>query len=372
MTDLQNSSPNLDRPGTTTYPNKTERIRAWSELIKAVSKFLWIGVIALILLQITGRLAVSSIGRTALETPQPAIVEVTVAEPKTSQLSAEVAEVLNQALGQSRESATQNLARWQSEVLERVDHPFLDWYYNYFTQLDIGLKAIWINLTSPSDAAKAERLIEGFQREFTKQVFQPSTMQLEMERFTREAVNAYVAEANQGLAGLQSRYAIPQPDWDRFLEGLSFTVYSTGSQGQDLSLRAISRGTGYLATVSIMKVASTVGSQKIAAAAASKTASKAAAKVATKTASKVAAEGGGLALGTIGLELINPLAGLGILVWDVWDHYHTVKVDRPIMYENLQRYLDEVTDLLLNDPESGILSTVNRFHNGVMDSLVAA
>ena len=27
----------------------------------------------------------------------------------------------------------------------------------------------------------------------------------------------------------------------------------------------------------------------------------------------------------MGLELLNPIAGLGVLAWDIWDYYHTVK-----------------------------------------------
>jgi hypothetical protein len=45
-----------------------------------------------------------------------------------------------------------------------------------------------------------------------------------MERFTREAINTYVSEANEGLAGVQSKYQIPQADWGNFLEGLGWVV----------------------------------------------------------------------------------------------------------------------------------------------------
>jgi len=92
--------------------------------------------------------------------------------------------------------------------------------------------------------------------------------------------------------------------------------------------------------------------------------------LATKTAAKAATEGAGeLTAGLLGLELLNPLAGLGILVWDIWDHYHTVKVERPIMKENLERYLNEVEASLLGDPENGVLSSINKFHDGIMETL---
>ncbi|BAZ81831.1 hypothetical protein PN497_17900 [Sphaerospermopsis kisseleviana CS-549] len=76
-----------------------------------------------------------------------------------------------------------------------------------------------------------------------------------------------------------------------------------------------------------------------------------------------------MAVGLLGLELLNPIAGLGIIVWDVWDHYHTVQLERPILRANLESYLNEVKESLLNDPENGILSSVNKFHDGILNSL---
>ncbi|MHC5761663.1 hypothetical protein [Nostoc sp.] len=226
-------------------------------------------------------------------------------------------------------------------------------------------------MTRPSsEEEKAEKLIGNFQNEFTKKVLQPSSMQLEMERFTREAIDQYVSEANQKLAGIQSQYQIPRPVWEEFLEGLGSTTYNTGSKEQNLSIRALSRGTGYVAASAMIKAVSVIGTKKIATGIVSKGTSKVVAKIATKTATKVATEGTGeVAAGLLGLELLNPLAGLGVLAWDIWDHYHTVKVERPILRENLNNYLNEVKDSLLNDKENGVLSSVNKFHDGILDTL---
>jgi hypothetical protein len=151
---------------------------------------------------------------------------------------------------------------------------------------------------------------------------------------------------------------------------LGGVTYNTGGNKQDISLRALSVGTGYIAMTGLMKAVTVIGTKKVVTATASKATTKAVTKVATKTATKALAEGGGkLAAGILGLELLNPLAGLGILAWDVWDHYHTVKVERPILRENLERYMNEVKDSLLNDQENGVLSTINQFHDGIMDNL---
>ncbi|QKQ76221.1 hypothetical protein [Nostoc sp. TCL240-02] len=82
-----------------------------------------------------------------------------------------------------------------------------------------------------------------------------------------------------------------------------------------------------VAASAMMKAVSVIGTKKIATATVSKATSKVVAILATKTATKVATEGTGeVAAGLLGLELLNPIAGLGVLAWDIWDHYHTVKV----------------------------------------------
>jgi hypothetical protein len=298
-------------------------------------------------------------------------VTVTIPQEQQAQISADIATALGNALVSARTSAAKNLDQWRDEVVQRVDHPFLDWYYNYFTQIGVGLHAIWINVTSTSDEEKAEKLIGDFQREFAKQVFQPSLMQLQMERFTREAIDVYVSELSRNLAGVQSKYSVPQPTWEYFLEGLGSVTYNTGSNSQDLTLATLSASRKtYVATSAMVTAVKVIGTKKAVTAAANKTTSKVVTKLATKTATKVAAEGATKVTPVLlGLELLNPLAGLGVLAWDIWDHYHTVKVERPIMQENLEKYLNEVEASLLGDPENGVLSSINKFHDGIMDKL---
>lgn len=367
VTTVFKSNPPSKPVDTGTFLEKTERIRAYSDLIKSTSRFIWFGVVFIIILQLWGNFAlnhISHFSKRELNT-----VTITIPKQQLSQMSDDVAKALGKALVSARTSASNNLEQWNDELMQRVDHPFLDWYYNYFTQLDVGVKAIWVNISTTSEEQKAEKLIGNFQKEFAKQVLQPSSMQLKMERFTREAIDKYVSEANKNLAGVQSQYHIPQPAWEEFLKGLGSTTYNTGGQEQNLSIRTLSRGTGYVAASAMMKAVTVIGTKKAATATLSKATSKAIGKVATKTATKVAAEGTGQVAGLIGLELLNPLAGLGILAWDIWDHYQTVKVERPILQENLNNYLDEVKDSLLNDKQNGILSSVNKFHDGIIDTL---
>jgi hypothetical protein len=75
--------------------------------------------------------------------------------------------------------------------------------------------------------------------------------------------------------------------------------------------------------------------------------------MAAKTGGKVAAKAGGKFFGTI--------VGVGVLAWDLWDHRETVREYRPLLRQTLREYLAEMKDVLLNDPEHGLMSTFDGF-----------
>jgi len=75
--------------------------------------------------------------------------------------------------------------------------------------------------------------------------------------------------------------------------------------------------------------------------------------------------------GMVGLNLLDPIAAVGVLVWDIWDHYHTVQVERPVLQQNLEQYLSEMKDSLLNDQKNGLLSSIYSFHSSVLQQLAS-
>jgi hypothetical protein len=88
-----------------------------------------------------------------------------------------------------------------------------------------------------------------------------------------------------------------------------------------------------------------------------KSSGKVASKMAVKTGGKVAAKVGGKFFGTI--------AGLGVLVWDVWDHRTVERNNRPLLRQSLQDYFTELKSILLDDPEFGIMAAFHDFERQV-------
>jgi large-conductance mechanosensitive channel len=121
---------------------KTDRILAYSEFIKSISKFIWIAVVLIIIIHLWGSFSTNHIKQKI----NPTTVTITIPQEKQYQISGDVTSALGKALVSARGSASNNLEQWKNEVMHRVDHPFLDWYYNYFNQLGIGAKAILLSL----------------------------------------------------------------------------------------------------------------------------------------------------------------------------------------------------------------------------------
>jgi len=97
--------------------------------------------------------------------------------------------------------------------------------------------------------------------------------------------------------------------------------------------------------------------------------SKVAVSFAGKAGAKMAAKTGGVVAGKIGAELLDPIIGIGIIIWDIWDYNHTVAVEKPILRDAIYDYLKAVKYSLLENPENGIMVSINQVESGIMQSI---
>ncbi|XQQ07649.1 MAG: hypothetical protein EDM05_61615 [Leptolyngbya sp. IPPAS B-1204] len=357
-----------------TYAEKTERIRAVSQLIDALKPIIWTVVIIVVVIPLIGKFVLGQaiaprIAAGPAQGDKPAVVRVEPA-PDLSQLDQAVAAAVRAAHDTARAYAAAELDRWQAELEPRVEN-FLDWYFDFFNQkrleftapFTLAKSAIYHALqpNSPGpQAAVAESFTAEFQREFAKRVLVPRNAQLRLELLTNETVNLYLTELGKNIEGVRNAYRVPQGQWDRYLSDISTTINDTEGNISNLSLKLLVGGGGYLLAKPLVAVS--VG--KIGSKITSTLASKAAAKMAAKTGATVAAE--------FGTSLIDPLVGVGILLWDLWDYNHTVATDRPVLQTNLLDYLQDMKRSLLTDSETGVMAAVNQIEANLLQSLHTA
>ncbi len=174
-------------------------------------------------------------------------------------------------------------------------------------------------------------------------------------------MDIYLKNLQKELAQIPKEYKIEKANWEKHLDAISHTIIEVeGRRRIPLSLKALTIGT-IAGTYAVFKAFAPL-IKKIASKVSAKLAGKFAAKIATKTGAKVAAKVGG--------KMLGPLIGIGIIIWDIWDHYKTREINEPILRKNLHDYIDLMVDELLNSPDSGVMSVIYRINKQITNSLI--
>lgn len=342
------------------YSEKTERLRVIAHFIKTVTPMIWTIVILVVIIPLLGNFIIS---KSLTNTATTAVV---VSPPHDfSKVNQDVKNAIQTARTTSETFASQELDKWETEVIARVDNSFLDWYFDYFNQKKMEftvpfnfLKSAVLNRFDMNAASQAvsEKLTEDFQREFANRVLLPKNAQMRFQLVTQDTANLYIAEISKNVKVVQANYNIPQVQWDKYLNDIATTISEKGNIS-NLSLKALVGGGGYLlAKPLILGMVTKIGS-------------KVTAKVATKAAAKMATKTGGTVASQLGVGLIDPIVGVGIIMWDLWDYDRTVKVERPILREHLVSYLNDFKKSLLKNPETGIMAAIYQLESGILKSL---
>ncbi len=356
-----------------TYAEKTDRLKAWSQFIQTVTPFVWVAVILLVIIPLLGRgfIANSLSGDSGhSDSGNNSVVIVDRTLPNPNDLDRAIATALKDAHTKAESLASQRLDKWVDELMTRVDSSFLDWYFDYLNQkkLEFSTPFVWLSSAAvhwidsnnqPPGQVVAEKLTEEFQTEFAKRVLRPKIAQLELETITRDTINLYVSELGNNISSVQSSYKIPQGQWERYLEDIAITINDTEGNISNLSLKVLAGGSTYLLAKAMLPVVTKIGS-------------KVAASFAGKATAKMAAKTGGMVAGQLGAQLLDPIVAVGIIIWDVWDYKHTVKVDRPVLREAILDYLREVKASLLDNSENGIMASINQLEGGILKSVQSA
>lgn len=279
------------------------------------------------------------------------------------QVDAEVKAALTSSRTLTDTFAAEQLDAWVERLMVRVDHDFLEWYFDYWNQQAIGLKGLYqaiLNSIDETYPTAAEKITEEIQHEFAQRVLHPQLAQLELERITRETVNLYVDNLRLGLENIPDQYEIPKEDWQRYLTGIA--VITSGAEGNrtvSLSMKALTASSvgGAILLAKPIKIAAGKIGMKYSA----KLAAKSTAKIAAKTGEKVASKSGG--------KFLGPIIGMGIIIWDAIDHEKTRAEAEPILRENIHNYLLEVQDLLLHDTENGVMAVIHEIESGILVSM---
>jgi hypothetical protein len=253
--------------------------------------------------------------------------------------------------------AREELEIWINDLMKRVDDKFLNWYFNYFNQkaMEFGVPFVWImfkadflNVLKSKDekGLKANQIIEkrminDFQNKFNELVLNPEESQQFLLKLTERSALNYVSALGMKFAMTKNCYNISDQDWEKYLSSLGTLIYNTGNSQSSLSASSLS---SKLATNTVI-LSTAIGG-------------KLALTFASKLAAKIAGKAAGAIMAKISAQILDPVIGLGILIFDVWSYDKMVKQSKPTLRQNILAYFNEVKWSLLNGSENSIMASI--------------
>ncbi len=354
-------------------PEKELRlIETFFRYLKLIVPWLWAIVIIVVIIPLIGEFFITKAFQAPAKASQPDVALVT---PGTSTQSTDwnqakktVREGLKASRNSTEDYASKELDVWVNDLVARVDNSFLDLYFGYFNQKQIEYKAFfggmkantarWLNPNSQTAEERvAEIITEDFQTEFAKRVLRPQISQLRLERITNQTVRYYLNEIDANISQIPISQKIPKADWNRYLNDLSIDITDVEGKMSKISGKVLLGGGAYVAFKPLItKILPTVGSKIVM-------------KLAAKAGAKIAAKTGGILAEKVGSVFLDSTVGVGILLWDIWDNHHTAVIEKPILRAKLTDYLHEVKDSLLNNPENGMMTVVDKIQQNIEQSL---
>ncbi|NEO34437.1 MAG: hypothetical protein F6K36_29365 [Symploca sp. SIO3C6] len=352
---------------------------SWSQLFRSYSQFynrikpvfilLWIVLFFVILLPLLGEIIITNSFSKTSKTPNQLEHSKSISDKqnyqeltfvnfasKQSKITKEMQVALKSAHDKSEFLAEARIDAWIDSLMYRVDHDFLNWYFGYFNKkwredsALITAPIIWI---TGGDVGK--HYGKTFEREFSKRVISKDDAKDKMKEITERTVKCYLRELNHKINRVAIDNEIPQTEWDKYLSTISLNIPGGGN---DISLNGLGE-LGYAGSYLIIAKPLIVSALKFGVI--EKVAAIAGIKFSAKLGLNVAA--------TTVAPILDPIALLGLAIWDVWDHKVKVKEQKPAMRESIFESFQEIKYSLLHDSKTGVMTGIEQLENDIRKSI---
>lgn len=374
MTNIPSQNP------ATPQPEPENNLDKFFRISKRISPYIWAIVIAVVLIPAIGNWFI--VQAFSEELPQPPATEIRVTDIQSSSGKAALQaseldwakfeslakDKLRNARVKTEAFARTELDQWADDLTQRLDNSFLDWYFRYFHQKQLQYQSFfagisgkfsqWLDPSKPSVEEKiAEEITAEFQEEFAKRVLVPRISEYQLENIAIRTAKEYIKQLGQEFNQVPIESGVSAAEWNRYLQDVSVSIPGTIGNPLDLPLKQITTAGAYVA----FKPLISPFIPKVGSAVAAKLATKAGAKIATKT--------GGMLAAKLGGTLLDAGVGAGIIIWDIWDTHHTANIEKPILRQNLVEYIDQVEESILENPNNGIMTVLDKIDQTILQSI---
>lgn len=268
-----------------------------------------------------------------------------------SEVDASVRKACEQARQKAEAHAEIAITRWIAELKSRAETDFLPWYFNYWNQQALALKAVGWHLADTTAAevligeqeSAEEKLTAYISDAFRARVLSPEHATHRIETITRDSVEIYLVELSEQLSALQVRFDVPDPDWDSHLRSMAATALAVEANRQiPVLTKAITASAGTAAAKLVQTVIAHVR------------------VLVLRTTGRELLESGFKLGSRQALRHTGWVVTAAVGVWDLVDHQRTVRQNLPVMRQVITDSLDSLGGQVLNDPDNGICSVLDK------------
>ncbi len=137
------------------------------------------------------------------------------------------------------------LDKLHAEIMDRLDHDFLDWYFGWLTQKSLGFNSLLDDAKSFLGGVDAdEKLQRRVAREFGVRVILTPVVEERIERIAHESATRFVASLTDKLQNVLQQHEIPPLQWEEYVDRATVMVSDTeGASSVPMTLRALLTGT---------------------------------------------------------------------------------------------------------------------------------
>lgn len=295
----------------------------------------------------------------------PSSAEIVSQERNWDEVNRQIVASLQVPYENTEDFVVSELNHWADSLIDRVDKPFLDWYFNFWHQksaefvtpltwatykLDSKFKILRTDDEKDLNANQLIRKhVEGkFSRKFADMVLNEEA-QKDLKNIAYRALKVYESGITLRLEAIRINYQIPELDWERHLNDISMVILNTGTQTYDFQKLASNLTTDAIAITSVAATSKLVSS------------------LAIKSVSKMAAKGGVALAAKWGATLLDPTLGIGLIIWDIWSYKAEVGKNRPVLKKKLEEYITELKNAQIENIDGdGIMDAIASVQNDLI------
>ena len=276
------------------------------------------------------------------------------------QVDRDLMNALREAHDSTEKFAREELEIWIDNLMKRVDDKFLSWYFNYVNQkaMEFGIPFAWLIFKTDflnvwkgknekglnANQIIQKRMSNDFQKKFNDLVLKPEEAQQFLVKLAERSGGNYESALGMKLAIIKDDYNISDPAWEKYLTSLASLISHSGNSQSSLKAGTVA----ILSTVIGSKLAITFAS---------------------KVAAKIAGKAAGAMIAKVGAQILDPVIGLGILIFDVWDYGKMVKESKPALRQNILDFFNEVKWSILKAPENSIMAAIEDVESNIITAL---